>query len=248
MLKIVIFGRDCQMSPYRRSPEMKDRDLIDKMKIYYDRRAPLHDRYMNYSDNRQMEELLGPIIESVNPHINGRKVLEIACGTGNWTEVLARRADSVIAVDSSSTALEIAARKFRHLNNVTFKKADAYRLDDISGSFDVAFSSDWWSHMPVSSINSFLKNLHHRLKKESRVICIDMMTREEFEKETVYYDDDGNRVSLRALPDGSEFEVIKNFPSKNDLFKILGGLGDDISYHEFENLKRWMITYTPEQL
>jgi len=227
---------------------MKDRDLINEMKIYYEGRAPLHDRYMDYSDNRQMEELLGPIIKSVIPHIKGREVLEIACGTGNWTEVLAGRAESVLAIDSSSTALEIAGRKLTQFNNVTLQNADAYLLDDISGPFDIAFSSDWWSHMPVSSINRFLENLHSRLRKGSRVIFIDMMTREEFEKETVYYDDDGNRVSLRALPDGSEFEVIKNFPSNEDLFAFLEGWGNDISYLEFKSLKRWMITYITENL
>jgi hypothetical protein len=70
-----------------------------------------------------------------------------------------------------------------------------------------------------------------------------MMTRKEFEDENVYYDSDGNRVSLRTLPDGSEYEVVKNFPSKKDLFAILKGSGNDLSYLEFETLKRWMITY-----
>jgi demethylmenaquinone methyltransferase/2-methoxy-6-polyprenyl-1,4-benzoquinol methylase len=195
-----------------------------------------------------MEQLLNSIVETIIPYIARRKVLEIACGTGNWTEVLARRANSVFAIDSSSTALEIAGKKLAPFANVTLKKVDAYLLEDISGPFDVAFAADWWSHMPISSINSFLENLHRRLKKGSQAIFIDMMTRKEFENEIVYYDEDGNRVSLRSLPDGSEYEIIKNFPSKSDLLSIIEGTGDDISYLEFGTLKRWMMIYTPVHL
>ena len=71
------------------------------MKVYYDRRAPWHDKYMGYLGNGPMEELLSPIIRSIEPYITDRTVLEIACGTGNWTQVLAKRARTVLALDSS---------------------------------------------------------------------------------------------------------------------------------------------------
>ena len=215
------------------------------MKVYYDKHAPWHDECMNYTDNERMERLLRPILETVIPHIAGRKVLEIACGTGNWTEALAKRAISVFAIDSSPAVLDIARKKLGHLKNVTLKEADAYTLDGITGPFDVVFASDWWSHIPVSSIRPFLDNLHKRLRTGSRVIFLDMMMREVFENETAYYDADGNRVSLRPLRDGSEFEIIKNFPSKMDLPGILEGSGEDIHYLEFESLKRWMLIYKP---
>lgn len=224
---------------------MKDKDRIEAMKVYYDRHAPCHDACMSYSDNQHMENLLSPIVEIVVPYVSDRTVLEIACGTGNWTEVLAKRASSVLAVDSSPAVLDIAGKKLEHLKNITLKEADAYVLDGITGPFDMAFAADWWSHMPKSSIRLFLENLHKRLGTGSRIIFLDMMMREVFENEIVYYDTDGNRVSLRTLPDGSEFEVIKNFPSKKDLLTILKGSGEDIYYLEFEPLKRWMLTYRP---
>lgn len=215
------------------------------MIVYYDKHAPWHDECMSYTDSEQMEQLLRPVVETVIPHIAGRNVLEIACGTGNWTEILAKRANSVFAIDSSPAVLNIAAKKLARLKNVILKEADAYTLEGINGPFDVAFASDWWSHMPVLSIRPFLDNLYKRLGKESRVIFIDMMMREVFENETAYHDADGNRVSLRTLPDGGEFEVIKNFPSKNDLLTVLKGSAKDIHYLEFEPLKRWMLTYKP---
>ncbi|UCE66131.1 MAG: class I SAM-dependent methyltransferase [Candidatus Zixiibacteriota bacterium] len=223
---------------------MKDKDRIKTMKVYYDKHAPWHDESMGYSDNIHMEQLLSPIIETLVPHIIDRRVLEIACGTGNWTEVLAKRASSVFAIDSSPAVLDIAGKKLEHLKNVTLREADAYILDGITGPFDVAFAADWWSHMPKSSIRLFLENLHKRLGTGSRIIFIDMTMREVFENEIVYYDAGGNRVSLRTLPDGSEFEVIKNFTSQKELTAILKGFNKDFSYREFKSLKRWMISYT----
>ncbi|UCC79278.1 MAG: class I SAM-dependent methyltransferase [Candidatus Zixiibacteriota bacterium] len=223
---------------------MKDVDRIKTMKVYYDKRAPWHDGCMGYTDRKHTEQLLRPIVETVIPYIASRTVLEIACGTGNWTEVLAKRASSVFAIDSSPAVLDIAGKKLEYLKNVTLKEADAHTLEGINGPFDVAFASDWWSHMPVSSIRPFLENLHKRLKIGSRIIFIDMMMREAFENETAYYDTDGNRVSLRTLPDGSEFEVIKNFPTREELAEILGNFSRDFTYLKFETLKRWMISYT----
>lgn len=224
---------------------MKDVNRIKAMKVYYDKRAPWHDECMSYKANEQMEQLLRPIVETVIPYISGLKVLEIACGTGNWTEILAKRASSVFAIDSSPAVLDIAGKKLKRFNNITLKEADAYVLEGVAGPFDVAFASDWWSHMPLSSIRPFLGNLHKRIRAGSRVIFIEMMLREVFESETAYYDADGNRVCLRTLSDGSEFEVIKNFPSKNDLLAVLEGSAEDINYLEFEPLKRWMLAYKP---
>ena len=149
---------------------MRDKDRIKMMKIYYDKHAPWHDECMSYSDNQHMEQLLKPIVETVVPYIADRAVLEIACGTGNWTEVLAKRARSVLAIDSSPDILDIARKKLKHLKNVTFQEADAYTLEGITGPFEVAFASDWWSHMPISTIRLFLENLHKRLGTGSRII------------------------------------------------------------------------------
>lgn len=211
---------------------------------YYEARASLHDQYMGYRSNEDMEKLLSPIIRHLEGIITGKRVLEIACGTGNWTEILAKRAESVVAVDVSPAVLSIARSKLSDYNNVSFVHGDAYGLDDIRDSFEVLFSADWWSHVPKGVLPEFLDSTLKKLRPGSKAVFIDMSFREYFRQESCYYDKENNRVSLRKLPDGSEFLVVKNFPSESELRDFLANYTQDITYHEFELLQRWMIIFS----
>jgi 2-polyprenyl-3-methyl-5-hydroxy-6-metoxy-1,4-benzoquinol methylase len=225
-----------------RSPE-NTRYLIKEMNRYYERRAPWHDYYMGYESNESMEKLLYPIIEVLEPIVSGRRVLEIACGTGNWTGVLAGRASFVTATDISPTAIRIAQKKSASLRNVAFEVADAYSLGGLSGAFDMAFAADWWSHMPREVIPSFLRTVIGKLMPDSHVVFIEMSMRDSFRKEACFYDKEGNRINLRQLPDGSEFQVIRNFPDEAELRSHINPFGENIIYREFDTLKRWMVMF-----
>jgi ubiquinone/menaquinone biosynthesis C-methylase UbiE len=217
-------------------------DRLRSMKAYYDRRAPWHDDYMNYTGNENMERLLQPVIDAILPQIVDRNVLELACGTGNWTEVLAKRAGAVLAVDSSPAALRIAQKKLGAYRNVTFKQADAFELTGVTGPFDTAFAADWYSHIPKSIVPSFLNALHKVVKTGCVVILLDMAGREELHKEIIGFDEEGNCISRRTLPDGSVFEVIKNFPTRDELRESLNIWSEKFTYREFQSLQRWMVT------
>ena len=149
--------------------------LVHQMNEYYSRRAPWHDMYMGYSDNRGMETLLAPIIRWFERYVEDRDLLEIACGTGNWTQVLARRAGSVTAADVNASVLKRAREKPYGPGAVRFEVADAYELDRLPATYSAAFAADWWSHMPKQRIPVFLRALHGRLLPGSRVIIVDML-------------------------------------------------------------------------
>ena len=217
--------------------------LIEEMNRYYNTRAPWHDRYMSYQSETAHEELLAPIIAACDGSIRGRKVLEIACGTGNWTQVLSRRAESVVAIDISPAALEIARTKLSGYKNVAFVLADAYDLGNIDGLFDVVFAADWWSHIPNGIIPSFLKTITGKLFPQSRGVFIDMLFQAHFAQEPYHYDEADNRISLRELPDGSKYQVVKNFPGESDLRAILADYAGNIIYRKFDTLKRWMVIF-----
>ncbi len=211
------------------------------MNLYYDARAPWHDQYMSYKSNRDMEKLLAPIIATFENMISGKSVLEIACGTGNWTQVLAKRAAFVTAVDISPRALTKAREKLAGYNNVTFMLGDAYSLDNITDCFCVVFAADWWSHIPKKAISPFLQSIKRKSCSSSTAIFIDMLFDEHFRQFPFYFDEDNNQISRRTLPDGSEFTVVKNFPNEFELREILGDYGRVLNYYEFSSLKRWMV-------
>ena len=222
---------------------MRGDDLIKQMNRYYDQRAPWHDSYMGYTSNAEMELLLAPVIQRFEKYITDRDVLEVACGTGNWTQVLARRARSVTATDVNRSTLDITRDK-PFEGKVTFEQVDAYALEKLPREFDVAFAGDWLSHVPKGAIPKFIRGLHERLQPEAKVIFLDMMPCKEFDAETVSYDDDGNRVSERALLDGDKFFVVKNFPREDELRAVFAPFANDIEYYVDEPLKRWLLIYT----
>lgn len=221
--------------------ETDNSKIIEEMRRYYDARAPWHDRYMSYKSNEQMEELLRPMIGIIENLVTGKRVLEIACGTGNWTEVLAQRAASVTAIDSSPASLALARSKLAHHQNVTLMESDAYCLKDITDSYQLLFSADWWSHVPKSSLAAFLDSALSRILPGSKAIFTDMTLIDYFRQEACHYDDDNNRISVRRLPDGSEFNVIKNFPSESELKNTLAHYGQVVAYHESSQLGRWLV-------
>jgi demethylmenaquinone methyltransferase/2-methoxy-6-polyprenyl-1,4-benzoquinol methylase len=214
------------------------------MKDYYRERAPHHDRYMGYTGAQEMERQLAPVIEWVEPEIVRRDVLEIACGTGNWTQVLSRRARTVLATDVFEEYLVEARRKPCERGNVVFRAADGFTLEGITESLDAAFAADWYSHIPNSRIPVFMCALRRALLPGSRVVLVDMMSTPELEKDFSHVDDDGNRFYRRTLPTGKSFSVVKNFPSGKELADRLGPFAADFRYSEHAGLRRWMLACT----
>ena len=223
---------------------MKPEDLVRQMNEYYSRRARWHDTYMGYEDNTGMENLLGPIIGWFEAYIEGADVLELACGTGNWTQVLARRARSVTATDVNGSVLEIARSKSYASGNVDFRVADAYTLRGIPGTYNAAFAADWWSHVPKSLIPGFLKAVCGKLVPGSRVIIVDMLPAKNLTYLGTHRDEEGNLIHPRRLPSGEDFEVVKNFPTEEELVACVRGHGRDVEYRAHDGLRRWMLAFS----
>jgi len=214
------------------------------MNEYYRENVPYHDECMSYTDNLSMEKLLGPIIQRIEKDLKGKDVLEIACGTGNWTQVLSKRARSVVATDINEAYLIEAKRKPYQKDNIVFKVADAYTLDGIDRNFNLAFASDFWSHIPKSRVRKFIETLHSKLLPASKVIMIDMLRRPELDKMFSHIDEEGDMIHRRTLPNGKEYQVVKNFPEEKELLDCLKGHGININYYEDTELLRWILSYT----
>ena len=66
------------------------------------------------------------------------RLVEFGCGTGFYTEVLARRANSLVATDISPGMLDVAEQRV-NAPNVTFRAEDCQRTSLPDGKFDTAF-------------------------------------------------------------------------------------------------------------
>lgn len=112
--------------------------------------------------------------------LSGREtVLEIGCGKGELTRVLAARSRFVAAMDSSVRALEQnrAACGALGIGNVDFLEGDARRLPIESGSFDVVFVPMLLHH--VVSPAQVLVEACRVLKPGGIVVVTELMPGEE---------------------------------------------------------------------
>jgi ArsR family transcriptional regulator len=66
-------------------------------------------------------------------------VLDVACGDGVLSELIAERADSVTAVDVSATVLAAARKRLQRVTNVSFCRADMHALPFAATAFDHVF-------------------------------------------------------------------------------------------------------------
>jgi ubiquinone/menaquinone biosynthesis C-methylase UbiE len=66
------------------------------------------------------------------------RLVEFGCGTGFYTEALARKANDVLATDISPGMLEVARQRV-NASNVTFQVEDCHRTSLPGGAFDTAF-------------------------------------------------------------------------------------------------------------
>ena len=198
---------------------MTDEVLADQVD-YYRRRAGEYDETA-YGDIAAARARIARLIAEMWP---AGSVLEIACGTGLWTEALAELADTVTAIDAAPEAVQIARDRVRSAN-VSFEVADMFSWTP-DARFDVIFFSAWLSHVPANRFEQFWQSLRGLLAEDGRVLFIDEHV-DEREKEA--YVAGRDEVVERRLRDGGTFRVIKNFVEPERLELRLRRLGWDCS-------------------
>jgi 2-polyprenyl-3-methyl-5-hydroxy-6-metoxy-1,4-benzoquinol methylase len=185
---------------------------------YYRRRAGEYD-VTAYGDVAAARARIARLVAEMRP--TGR-VLEIACGTGLWTEALAGLADTVTAIDAAPEAVEIAHDRVRSAN-VSFEVVDVFSWSPDT-RFDVIFFSAWLSHVPMNRFEQFWQSLGRLLAEDGRVLFVDEHI-DECAKETYVVGRD--EIVERRLRDGGTFRVIKNFVDPDRLELRLRRLGWD---------------------
>jgi demethylmenaquinone methyltransferase/2-methoxy-6-polyprenyl-1,4-benzoquinol methylase len=150
-------------------------------------------------------------------------VLELACGTGIWTELLVKYASSITAVDAAPEVLVINQSRTKS-SKVRYIQADLFEWQP-DKEYDAVLFSFWLSHVPPEHFDAFWTSVDQALKPEGRVFFIDS----QFESTSTAEDHllkekDSNSVT-RKLNDGREFQIVKVFYEPQDLTRRLHKLG-----------------------
>jgi protein-L-isoaspartate O-methyltransferase len=184
-------------------------DLAD----YYRKRAGEYDAVY---DKPERQEDLARLRSLLPPLVAGRSVLEVAAGTGYWTTALATTAESIVATDLNDETLAVARTRSYGPADVRFETADAYDLGAVPGRFDAIFAGFFWSHVPRADVRRWAASLKDRVEPGGVVILADNRYVEGSNYPITRTTDDGDTYQMRQLSDGRTFEVLKNFPSREE--------------------------------
>jgi demethylmenaquinone methyltransferase/2-methoxy-6-polyprenyl-1,4-benzoquinol methylase len=189
---------------------------------YYAKRAAAYERIYERPERRADVAWLCARLGKL---FAGCSVLELACGTGWWTEAIAPHAASVAAFDVSDEVLAIARAKRYPEGRVAFAIGDAYAPADLGRRHDALFAGFWWSHVPLSRLDAFLAGAAHAVAPGAMAAFLDNRYVEGSSTPVSRTDREGNTYQTRKLDDGSEHEVLKNFPTQAELIDRAVGCG-----------------------
>ncbi len=164
-------------------------------------------------------------------------ILDLGCGKGHWTIMLARRCHAVVGVDTSQQAIAFARRFVRHSplrRRVRFLATRLEEADLAPESLDVAFSFCVLEHVDnleetLSALVKLLKpggEFHLSVDALSSIKDEDLLRKHRTDHHVIRYFTEG---SLRQVLEGSGFEVMEIRP-------IMTG---DFARQEFEKRIRY---------
>ena len=211
-------------------------DRLDEQLRYYRARAPEYDEWAlrdGRFDRRPHERAawfaavakLERALERFHP--SGR-VLELACGTGQWTERLVRYTDRLTAVDAAEEVLELNQRRVGE--GVRYIHADMFSWQP-DETFDVVFFSFWLSHVPPERFDEFWHLVRSALAPGGRVFFIDNLATAEAAALDPEHPGPEEGSVIRHLSDGRAFRIWKVLHRPKQLEAELSRLGWDAAAH-----------------
>ena len=205
--------------------------------------AYYHARANEYEKIYQKPERQQDIItatEILQETFVNKNVLEIACGTGFWTERIATTALSVIATDINQAVLDVAKQKTYSNGTVTFKLENIFS-PLTERKYESLFGGFIWSHIKLEELDIFIDHINKAVEPNGMVVLMDNLYVEGSSTPITETDIKGNTYQKRILEDGTNHMVLKNFPSEEFIFKLLAGKACNIKFRQLTYF--WILTY-----
>ncbi len=211
--------------------------MTTEMVSYYARRAAEYEKIYRLPEwQRDLDELQRLVPE----FFAGRRVFEVACGTGYWTGYTALAAAEICATDVNEETLAIARSRSYGDVCVALHRADAYHPYAVGRRFDGGLAAFWLSHVDLGRMEEFLAAFYSCLDPGARVLMFDERA-SETRRRPASRTDATNRYEMRTLQSGERFEIVKNLYDERTLRELFDGWADDLQYRTLENF--WVLSY-----
>jgi ubiquinone/menaquinone biosynthesis C-methylase UbiE len=179
----------------------------DKVRGYFDELAGKFGR--DYVPGRSWKGLAETLLQLMPPMTIG----DLGAGEGTFSQLLAQRAERVIAVDNSANMVEFGAKlaKENGLANLEYRLGDLESPPIDDASLDLAFFSQSLHHAlhPQQAVCA----AHRLLKPGGRIVILDLK-RHSFEQAREMYADTWlgfSEVELRAFLEEAGFERVESW-------------------------------------
>lgn len=222
---------------------MSDHDVIAGQIDYYRARAAEYDGWFNrtgrYDTGADVNRAWFDEVEVVRSDLatvplDGADILELAPGTGIWTEAIAPRARSVTAVDASPEMIDInRSRLGADAGKVDYVLADLFGWEP-DRTYDAVVFCFWISHIPERLLDGFLVKVSRALRPGGAVFFLDAQRESASLAVDHVLPDENSEVMTRRLDDGREFTVVKNFWDPADLERRCAAAGLDVEVRTTE--------------
>jgi demethylmenaquinone methyltransferase/2-methoxy-6-polyprenyl-1,4-benzoquinol methylase len=201
-------------------------------RTYYSDRA---EEYEKIYDKPERQKDIPKVIDYLQKHFNNKDLIEIACGTGYWTQHISTTAKHIFATDINEKVIGVAKSKQYESENVEFQLADVFNLPENIGKYEAGFGGFIWSHIPKQDLSMFLRKFLSVITAGGMLIFIDNNYVEGSSSPLYKTDEYQNTYQKRKLVvDGSEHSIIKNFPTDNELLTLIKPVATDIEITRFE--------------
>jgi SAM-dependent methyltransferase len=217
--------------------------IADQSAQFYAKSAANHDRVY---DKPERQADLATMRGRVADALRGHRVLELACGTGYWTRIIAESAESVTATDINPEMIAMARLRALPADKVRLRLADAYDLPADIGSYSAVFIGFWWSHIKREEQERFLAQLRAKVGADILVVLLDDVYVEGSSETVARTDMEGNTYQIRTAPDGERYEICKTYPSDSTLRKKLASSVREIKIARLDHY--WLLTCRMRQI
>ena len=153
------------------------------------------------------------------------RILELASGTGIWTQELAQLGERVTALDASPEMIAINRAKLA-ADHVEYELCDLFQWQP-QRQYDMVFFGFWLSHVPADKLSGFLRSVHAALKPGGRLFIVDSREPDRANPRTGTQSLGADRQQ-RQLKDGRQYEIVKIYYEPQALTATLREHGFDI--------------------
>ncbi|MEM8898336.1 MAG: methyltransferase domain-containing protein [Bacteroidota bacterium] len=189
---------------------------MQELETYYAKRAKEHDK-VYFKPERQADLTL--LRKELPEMVEGKKVLDIGCGTGYWTQYLSQQAASITGIDINQAVLNEAALR-EYGCTIYFQVGSYYELSSLNEMYEVVFGGFVYSHVPKEKEAAFFHSILEKLAPGGQIILLDNKYVEGSSTPIARTDAAGNTYQTRKLESGERFEILKNFPEEQAFLNL----------------------------